>query len=115
MDTEKITFENLPDVVTQILAEIRDLKQTILTINKPIKTERTPIGIEEAERITKKSKHTIYKLVSKKKIPCYKAGKKLYFFEDELINWIQNGKSETYASTIVEISKLISKNTRKRK
>jgi hypothetical protein len=28
-------------------------------------------------------------------LPCYKNGKKLYFFEDELLEWITNGKKKT--------------------
>ncbi len=115
MDAEKILFENLPEAVMLILAEMKELKAIISTIKKPVNTERLPIGIEEAEKIVRKSKHTIYKLVSKKKIPCYKVGKKLYFFEDELIDWILNNKSETYASTIAEVGNMIAKNTRRRR
>jgi hypothetical protein len=28
-------------------------------------------------------------------LPCYKNGKKLYFFEDELLDWISKGKKKT--------------------
>ncbi|GHV23782.1 hypothetical protein FACS1894174_09890 [Bacteroidia bacterium] len=28
-------------------------------------------------------------------LPCYKNGKKLYFFEDELLEWISKGKKKT--------------------
>jgi len=33
--------------------------------------------------------------VRKRLLPCYKNGKKLYFFEDELLEWISNGKKKT--------------------
>lgn len=115
IDTSRITFEDLPEAVTLILSEMNTIKTLLSTIKQPIKQERKPIGIEEAEKIIKKSKHTIYKLVSKKKIPCYKAGRKIYFFEDELIDWILGGKLETYSATIAEVRASINKNTRKRK
>jgi len=37
----------------------------------------------------------VYALVRKRLLPCYKNGKKLYFFEDELVQWISNGKKKT--------------------
>nr|WP_317039125.1 helix-turn-helix domain-containing protein [Flavobacterium sp. Root935] len=54
-----------------------------------------PIGIEEASRLIGKAKPTIYALVRQRKIPCYKYGKKLYFFEEELLEWISKGKKKT--------------------
>lgn len=41
------------------------------------------------------AKPTIYTLVRKRVLPCYKNGKKLYFFEDELLEWIAKGKKKT--------------------
>ena len=37
----------------------------------------------------------IYSMVHDRMIPCYKNGKKLYFFEDELLEWITKGKKKT--------------------
>jgi excisionase len=33
--------------------------------------------------------------VRKRQIPHYKNGKKLYFYEDELLDWIAQGKRKT--------------------
>ena len=45
--------------------------------------------------ILKKAKPTLYTLVRKRHIPHYKNGKKLYFYEDELLDWIAQGKRKT--------------------
>ena len=37
----------------------------------------------------------MYALVRKRMLPCYKNGKKLYFFEEELLEWITSGKKKT--------------------
>ena len=50
------------------------------------------VGIEEACAITQKAKPTIYTLSRKGIIPSYKRGKKLYFYEDELLKWIEEGR-----------------------
>ena len=75
------------------LAEIKSLVEKGQTPTVPSK--RVPIGIDEACQIISKAKPTIYALVRKRLLPCYKSGKKLYFFEDELLEWISNGKKKT--------------------
>ncbi|BAG33440.1 hypothetical protein PGN_0921 [Porphyromonas gingivalis ATCC 33277] len=41
----------------------------------------------------------------KRLLPCYKNGKQLYFFEDELLEWIANGRRKTVRE-LAEDSKL---------
>ena len=52
-------------------------------------------GIELAIELTGLAKPTIYGLVSERKIPHSKRGKKLYFSRKELLVWLTNGKRKT--------------------
>lgn len=52
-------------------------------------------GIELAIEITGLAKATIYSLVSERKLPHSKKGKKLYFSRRELLEWLANGKRKT--------------------
>lgn len=61
------------------------------------KPNKIPIDIKEACRITGLAKPTIYALAPKGAIPSYRKGKRLYFFEDELLAWIKSGKRMTAA------------------
>lgn len=96
MDVNDISFENLPKAVAHLVSELAEIKflvekgQTFLAPQK-----RIPIDIDEACQIIGKAKPTVYALVRKRMIPCYKNGKKLYFFEDELLDWISKGKKKT--------------------
>ncbi|MCE7863301.1 MAG: DNA-binding protein [Bacteroidetes bacterium CHB5] len=47
-------------------------------------------------QITGLKKKTIYNLVNKRLIPHAKRGKRLYFDEQELMQWIQEGKRHTH-------------------
>ena len=60
------------------------------------------IEINEAYKITRKAKPTIYTLARKGLIPAYKRGKKLYFYEDELLQWIESGRKEIQAISLQE-------------
>lgn len=96
MDENEISFENLPKAVAHLANEIAEIKSIVQNTQRPQSQEkRVPIDIEEASLIIGKAKPTIYTLVRQRKIPCYKNGKKLYFFEDELLDWISKGRKKT--------------------
>lgn len=97
MDINEISFENLPKAVAHLIKEIVEIKLLLQNVQVYESNEQSiPIGIEEAIRLIGKAKSTIYTLVRQRKIPCYKYGKKLYFFEKELLEWISKGKKKQY-------------------
>ncbi len=96
MDVNEISFENLPKAVAHLVTEVAELKVLVEKGQTPVENQkRVPIGIDQACEIIKKAKPTVYTLVRKRMIPCYKNGKQLYFFEDELLEWITSGKKKT--------------------
>ena len=52
---------------------------------------RTLLSLNEVATLLGKSASTIYAMTSDKRIPYHKRGNKLYFFEDEIIAWIEQG------------------------
>ena len=114
MCADKITFDKLPEAVAFLIQEVSQIRE-LVEKNKPQSVEkRRPIEIDEACNVVMKAKPTIYALVRKGLIPCYKNGKKLYFFEDELIQWITNGRKKTINEIKTEIeSELFQRRPRK--
>ena len=103
MDINEISFENLPKAVAHLVSELAEIKSLVERGQTHIVPQRRiPIGIEEACQVIGKAKPTIYALVRKRLLPCYKNGKKLYFFEDELLAWIENGKKKTLREITAE-------------
>ena len=96
METQKklsnLTSDQLGAVLTALIEEIADVKFLIKHKNAAEPPKRRPIGVYEASKIIKKEIRTIYNLTSSKKIPHYKRGHQLYFFEDELLDYIESGK-----------------------
>ncbi|MCT3629162.1 helix-turn-helix domain-containing protein [Elizabethkingia anophelis] len=110
MEHNEISFENLPSAVAHLNNQVEELKELILRKESvSIPQKKTPIDIEKACEIIGKAKPTVYTLVRTRQIPCYKSGKKLYFFEDELLEWIRNGRRKT----MVEIEAEAEKNFRR--
>lgn len=96
MSANEISFENLPKAVAHLVNEVAEIKLLVENGQTPaVPQKRVPIGIDDCCQIIGKAKPTVYALVRKRLLPCYKNGKKLYFFEDELLEWIALGKKKT--------------------
>lgn len=97
-----------------MVSEIAEIKFLVERNETPkIPQKRIPIDIVEACKIIGKAKPTVYTLVRKRLIPCYKNGKKLYFFEDELLDWISQGKKKTLKEIEAEAKLDFGKNFKK--
>ncbi len=93
--SNEITFESLPKAVAHLIEEVESVK-SLLTNQKPVQpTKRLPIGMKEAKAILQKAESTIYRLVGNGSLPHYKQGRKLYFYEDELLGWVAQGKRKS--------------------
>lgn len=102
-------MENPFIVIEQRLSTIETLLVDLK--NKPVapgkESEDEVGGVELARKITGYSTPTIYSLVSNRKIPHSKQGKKLFFSKKELIAWINSGKR----SSVSELTQLAKSRT----
>lgn len=94
--------------ITQITASelealIENSVRKVLSVQLPTNQSETDevLTVDDAARFLSLSVPTIYGLVSKSQIPVSKRGKRLYFSQRELTDWIREGKRKT----ISEIAK----------
>lgn len=102
MDNTNISFDQLPKMVSDLSQEIKDLKELLSAAipsgdvknsKQGVPTYRHELcDINRAMEITGKARSTIYALVRMGIMPSMKQGKKLYFFEDEIARWIEQGR-----------------------
>ena len=103
MQNETVTFDKLPEAVGYLTEQVIELKKMVSELLPPASDKHVLVEIEDACRIIRKAKPTIYTLVRKGLLPAYKKGKKLYFYEDELLAWIENGRRKTSEQTYEEM------------
>lgn len=81
--------KNIDELIEQIADEVvLRLKPN----DAPTAPRRKLLTITEAAELTGIKKNTLYLYTSKGKIPHSKRANKLFFFEDDLINWIEESK-----------------------
>lgn len=114
MHNDEITFDKLPQAITYLIEQVAELKQMVLKLQPTQSEKHVLIEIDDASRIIKKAKSTIYTLVRKGLLPYYKKGKKLYFYEDELLAWIENGQKKTSEQNYDQMLASIQKNVRRK-
>lgn len=64
------------------------------TTSVEVKTEEADeiLSVDEAAKLLKIAKQTLYQMTSKNGIPFYKKNKLLYFRRSQLLHWIESGK-----------------------
>lgn len=96
----EILIDQVQDIKTTLADSCHSPKTPVLQSTAALMHE--PIDIDEVAKLTLKSVSTIYRLSSKGEIPCYKTGKRLYFFKDEIIAWIRGCKKKSYKDVLAD-------------
>ncbi|MGV3597133.1 MAG: helix-turn-helix domain-containing protein [Bacteroidota bacterium] len=78
------------DMLTQMVAEL---------MKKPTPNSTpaadTPLNAVQAAKYVNMAVNTIYILTSKRQIPHFKRGKRIYFYKEELDNWLKANRRKT--------------------
>ena len=92
---DNITFEQLPQAVSLLIERVGQLtskvEEALGKNDNPQSRKHKLLTLDEVAVLLNKSASTIYTMTSEKRIPYHKQGNKLYFFEDEIIGWIEQG------------------------
>ena len=92
---EELTMSAVPKAVNYLIEEIAEMRASLEHIEKQLglgADKHRPILIERAAEILQMKVGTIRRFVNDHEIPHYKRGHNIYFFEDELIKWVEESK-----------------------
>ena len=92
MNTQIFTTLN-SDEFKALLKEV--IREVLAEQNTQGKNNNEPFSIKEAAAFLKVKITTLYEKTSKKLVPHFKKGNKLYFNKHELEDWIKSGKVNT--------------------
>lgn len=93
---ENITFEQLPQAVTQLFKELQQIKLLLTEQVTPIIPPNDKLlTISQAAELLNLAIPSVYGLCHRSIIPYMKRSKRLYFSEKELRDWIKSGRRLT--------------------
>ncbi len=94
---EPITFDKLPEAVSMLILEVRELKMALSEKQEPkIATDKWMNLPELMEYLPDHpAAATIYSWVSSRKIPHHKGAKALRFLKSEIDQWLAAGKRKS--------------------
>ncbi len=97
-DKEEITLQTVPKAVNYLINEIAEMRVLLEHIESQLGlgvNRHRPIGIDDACRVLNQTKNGINKMVRNHSIPHYQKENKVYFFEDELVKWVEKDRVQT--------------------
>lgn len=99
---ETPTFDQLPQAVHQLYNKLENIERLLLEKSNEAPCNIQPLTIKEAAKFVKLSVPTLYSFVSRREIPFSKLGKRLYFSQQELAEWVKTGRKKTNAEITAE-------------
>jgi excisionase family DNA binding protein len=99
----KVTHDNLPQAVEHLLeivaVQVEEKQNQLMQTS-----DDDDMDIDQASKLLKKSKSTIYRYTCNNTIPYYKIGKSLRFRKSELLEWIKDQVRKTEKEILTEIT-----------
>jgi len=92
---DKITFDQVPSLLGQILDEVNTIKSMVQI--GPQEQKDTWFSLEQLVEYdpVNRSKATYYRYVRERLIPFHKKGKNLFFLKSEIDEWLRSGRFRT--------------------
>lgn len=108
---DRVVLEDVPVMMSALLKRMDSLKEQVDSVlemaRESIKAKesgRRTMDVQEVCEMLGIKRGSLYHMTSEGKIPCYRAGRKLVFFESEIIKWVEERKkmSDTEAIDLAD-------------
>ena len=92
----RVSFEDMPDMMGELLDEVRSLSSRVKKLENTCSCRRTDISTREiltamdVAKMLKVSRVTVYRMAGRGEIPCYRNGSLLMFYKDEILRWVDS-------------------------
>ena len=105
-------FSSLLDGLIKVLAEqiTENIKNELQIQPQKVTQEDEFLNIDELSNLIGLTKPTIYGHVHRNTIPFIKKGKMLRFSKNDILNWLQDGKSKSKADIDNQVNEYLAKN-----
>lgn len=93
---KEITFNEVPSVLATLVKEVKNLSSKLddIMISHPVETanKRKILKTAQVCSLLGVTQITVYRMIKRGELTAYKRGKDLFFFEDEVMESLKDGK-----------------------
>ena len=92
----KVSFEDMPDMMGELLDEVRTLSRRVKKLEDSYSNWKSDINSREiltameVAKMLKVARITVYRMAKRGEIPCYRNGSILMFYKDEILSWVDS-------------------------
>ena len=118
---DDISFNDLPKVMSQVLDKVEGLEKAVNGLKNELGSKgnqvdgHIPMTIDEACEFLRMKKSTMYYNLEHGNIPGTRRGKNYILFKDELVHWLEGGRTNSDAMMNAEELNASIMNSQKRK
>ena len=118
---DDISFNDLPKVMSQVLDKVEGLEKAVNGLKNELGCKSNqvdgpiPMTIDEACEFLRMKKSTMYYNLEHGNIPGTRRGKNYILFKDELVHWLEGGRTNSDATMNAEELNASIMNSQKRK
>lgn len=95
----RVSFEDMPNMMGELLDEVRTLSNRVKKLENTCSCRRSDINTREiltameVAKMLKVTRVTVYRMIKRGEIPCYRNGSILMFYKDEILSWVDSTKA----------------------
>ena len=112
MTTTTISFNDLPEAVTELTKKVDELYKIITNV-QPQEPVDQFLTVKETAKFLHLSVPTIYSKVSRRELPFIKRSKRLYFAKGDLEDYLKDGRVKTVREIEEEADQFLTSKTRR--
>ena len=107
----EITFNDLPETVSQLRKDVREIKRFLFERGNELHSPETEqiLTIEEAAELLHVSVDTVRKYMRRHEIVYSRKHKLTYFFRKDIMDWVREGRQMTKREADTKFEKASSK------
>ena len=104
MKKRSVIFEDVPSLMEDLLIQMQEMNDRMkrmenkLAAPAPANSERELITTAEVCKLLKITRITVYRMINRGDIPCYRNGKILLFYKDEILKWVSSRSKNSHLS-----------------
>ena len=104
---ETVRFEQMPELMAVLINKVKELTEQVNHLAKTsgeLSDKIVPgagnnphraLNVDQAAAYLGRAKATVYKYAERGILPCTKRNGSIYFFEDELLKWLEKGRKKS--------------------